>query len=380
MSGAAGLLLVAPAAAFLMTAFNAATWRRGRPDAYFGGRVSVLVPARNEAKRLPATLRAIAASAHPVHEIVVYDDGSTDDSGAVLATLREEIPALRVLSGTELPAGWVGKPHACARLAEAATGDVLVFVDADVRLAPDGLARLASIHESGVDLVTAVPKQVTRSPVEALVVPFLLLSYLSWLPLELVARTRDERVVAANGQLLSIDRRALLGLGGFEVVRDEIVDDVALARQAKRAGLRVAIADGTAMASCRMYESGRAVWEGFSKNIHEGVGGSRALVGVVALYILSFILPWLALAASAWYPTLFLPAVCGVAANVAQRTLLAAHWRQSWWGLVHHSAGAMAVIAIAFNSLIWSARGEIRWAGRRYAARSLRQLPPTGAS
>ncbi len=366
------LVAVAPVIACSMTVLNALTWRRGRTGSRFMGRVSVLIPARNEAARLPAALRAIALSHHPIDEILVYDDGSTDGSESVLADLGREIPSLRVIRGGELPAGWVGKPHACSRLAAEARGEVLVFLDADVVLAPDGLERLASIHQ-GAPLVTAVPRQLTGSPVEHLVLPFLLLSYLSWLPLELVARLRSERVVAANGQVLAIDRDALAKLGGFAAVRTEIVDDVALARHAKRAGLRVAFADGTQIAACRMYGSGRAVWEGFSKNIHEGVGGSAALLGVVTLYFITFILPWLALVVSAWLPALLPAAAVAVLANLCQRSLLVVRWRQSAWGVLHHVAGASLVIVIAVNSLVWSLRGEIRWAGRRYGARAARR-------
>jgi chlorobactene glucosyltransferase len=356
-----------------MTLVNAATWRRGREGARFEGRVSVLIPARNEAARLPAALRAIAKSRHPVHEIIVYDDGSTDTSAAVLADLAQEIPYLRVIRGGDLPAGWVGKPHACERLAAAATGDFFLFLDADVELDETGLERLASIHASGARLVTAVPRQIARSPVEQLVVPFLLLTYLSWLPLELVARLRDERVVAANGQVLSIHREALAALGGFAAVRSEIVDDVALVRCAKRAGLRVAFADGTSIATCRMYRDARSVWQGFSKNIHEGVGSAPALLGVIALYFATFVLPWLVLAAAILRPWLVLPAALAVGANLVQRAVLSVRWRQSGWGLLHQAFGALCVIAIALNSLRWSMRGQIHWAGRSYAPRAARR-------
>ncbi len=363
-----------PLAAAALTVVNAATWRRGRPGEEHGGTVSVLIPARNEAARLPAALRALAKSRHAIHEIVVYDDGSTDETPRVLAQLAAEIPNLRVLRGDgRLPPGWVGKPHACERLAEAATGDLLVYLDADVILEPDGLERIVSILRTGAELVTAVPRQITGSLVERLVVPFLLLSYVSWLPLELVSRSRDPRVVAANGQVLAVRREALRRVGGFGAVRDEIVDDVSLCRAAKRAGVRVAFIDGTWIASCRMYRSGRSVWEGFSKNIHEGVGGSGGLAFVVSLYLAAFVVPWFSLGAAAFGELDALPAAVAVGANVVQRLILTVRWRQSPAGILHHAIGALVVIAIAINSLRWSLRGDIRWAGRSYGARSARR-------
>lgn len=369
-------LAAIPALAFAMTAVNAATWRRGRVGPKLGRRVSVLIPARNEGPRIAQCVRAIAASRQPVLEIICFDDDSTDETPRVLAELQKEIPALRVVRGRGLPSGWVGKPHACERLYREATTDVLVFVDADVTLAPQGLERLLSAIDDGADVVTAVPWQRCVTPVERWVVPFLLLSYVSWLPLELVGRTKDDRVVAANGQLLAVRRPVLERLGGFRCVAREIVDDVAFCRQAKRQGAKVVFLDGTAMASCRMYRTAREVWAGFSKNMHEGVGGSLALAAVVLTYAAAFVAPWLALALGITVlPALFLPAAVAVASNLGQRLLLWLRWGQSPGGLFSHPLGALLVIVIALNSLRWSLRGAIHWAGRSYAASHARKGP-----
>jgi chlorobactene glucosyltransferase len=372
-------LAALPSVALSMSILNAITWRRGRPDARFRSKLSVLVPARNEAKRLPACLRALAASTQPIHEIIVYDDDSTDGTAAVVAALAEDIPGLRLVRGQPLPAGWVGKPHACHRLAQEATGDVLCFLDADVIMEPEGLARIASIFEGApdaatADVVTAAPRQVVETTVERLVVPFLLLSYVSWLPLELVARTKDPRIVAANGQILALTRDSLTRMGGFEAVAHEIVDDVAFCRRAKEVGLRVAFADGTEMARCRMYASARQVWEGFSKNIHEGVGSSLALLIVAAVYLATFAAPAAALVvAAAGAPGLLPAAVVATSAVAGQRALSWARYKQPLSGIFTHPLGALVVVAIAINSLSWSLRGEIKWAGRRYRGRNARR-------
>jgi hypothetical protein len=230
------------------------------------------------------------------------------------------------------------------------------------------------MRATGAELLTAMPRQITRSFSERLVVPFLLLSYVSWLPLELVARTRDPRVVAANGQVLMTTRRTLSRLGGFASIAHEIVDDVALCRHAKASGLRVAFADGTRAARCRMYRSAREVWAGFSKNICEGVGGGVSVAAVSLLYLVTFVLPYAA-AALAWAAgdaRFIAPAAAAAGFNLAQRTLAAWRWKQAWDGLVTHPLGALAVVAIAINSLAWSLRGRITWAGRRYAERTAR--------
>ena len=370
------LLAVLPALAFAMTVANALTWRRGRVEVPAAiGRISVLIPARNEAERLPACLRALAASRVPLHEIVVYDDDSTDGTRAVVTQLMQEIPGLRLERGTPLPPGWVGKPHACERLAQLATGDLLLFLDADVAIEPDGVGRLLSVmRDTRAEMMTAMPRQITCSFAERLVVPFLLLSYVSWLPLELVARTRDPRVVAANGQILLTTRRALEAIGGFAAIAHEIVDDVALCRLAKRSGLRVAFADGALVAHCRMYRSGPEVWAGFSKNICEGVGGNAAVLGVSVLYLITFVVPFV-LVVPAWAigdDRLAVAATVAACLNLMQRALAAWRWHQPFEGLIAHPFGALAVVAIAINSLFWSTRGRIDWAGRRYAHRAAR--------
>ncbi|MBL9027277.1 MAG: glycosyltransferase [Myxococcales bacterium] len=375
MSVSGWALCVLPGVALTMTVVNALSWQRGKTTGTLDEKLSVLIPARNEATRLPAGLRALARSSVRIHEILVYDDDSTDDTPAVLAELSREIPQLRVIRGQPLPAGWVGKPHACHRLSQEATGDLLCFLDADVLVEPEGLARVASIlRGAGADVVTAMPRQIMQTVAERLVVPFLLLSYVSWLPLELVPRTKDPRIVAANGQVLAVRRSALQRMGGFRAIAQEIVDDVAFCRRAKEANLRVVFADGTEIASCRMYATPKQVWEGFSKNIHEGVGSALALLLVVLVYLATFVAPAAAaIVASAAAPTLLVPASVATSLTVSQRALTWLRWRQPVTGLVTHPLGAIAVVAIALNSLTWSLRGEIKWAGRRYASRSARR-------
>ena len=296
-----------------MTLINLRTWPRGRPGARLrdpreeadeaegGERLSVLVPARDEEGSIEACVRAIARSGHPVDEIVVFDDGSTDQTPEILTRLSDQIEQLRVLEGGQgLPPGWVGKPHACHRLAEAATGDVLLFVDADTMLTREGVGRIVSLlQDLEADAVTAVPHQMTGSWAERLILPLLHLTYTSWFPLALTWLSQDVRFLAANGQVLAMRRRAHDDVGGFASVRGEVVDDMAMCRRLKAAGWRVVFADGDQIATCRMYGSARQVWAGFSKNLYEGIGAHPlALAGVIGLYGAAFILPYVALAAS----------------------------------------------------------------------------------
>lgn len=369
-------LAVAPGALALgMASFNVATWPRGGPVRLSSLPVSVLIPARDEQASIGAVVDAVLAQRHPLLELIVYDDGSTDATPEILAA-RAGDPRLRVVRGAGLPEGWVGKPHACHQLSRHARGELLVFVDADVVLDPDAVGRIVALLERyGAEVLTAVPAQITGSFVERLVLPLLHLTYVAWLPLALVHSTHDPRFLAANGQILAVPRVAYDAIGGFEAVRAEVVDDMALCRNAKRARRRVLFADGSLLGRCRMYGSAAEVWKGFSKNLYEGLGESPILLAVVLLlYFSAFILPYLLLPAAVLVPALLGPALAGVAINLALRGLLLVRFRHPLDSALLHPIGVAVLLAIAVNSWRWARRGTIEWAGRVYAARAARKV------
>lgn len=353
-------LALLPALPLGITVINLLTWRAPRPGPV-RGRVSALVPARDEEQTIEACLRSLLAE--PVHEVIVYDDGSTDATAAIVAALAARDDRLRLARGGPLPAGWVGKVHACHQLALRAAGDQLLFVDADVQVRPGCAGALAGVE---ADLVTALPLQQVRTPGEAAVVSLLHLTYLSWLPMALVRRTRDPRVLAANGQLLMVSREALWALGGFAAIRDALVDDMALGRAAKRAGLTVDFVPADALATCRMYRSGREAWRGFSKNLYPGLGAPLLALSVAALYLGCFVLPWLV------WPLAPLPGLLGVAFNLLQRALIARRFGLPAWTVALHLPSALAFLGILANSWRWTRAGRLQWRGRVYASGGVR--------
>ena len=369
-------LLAVPALfALTLTLLNMASWPAGKPGGRHSGTVSVLVPARNEEANIEACVRAIVASRHPIDEVLVYNDQSTDGTSAILRRLCLELPTLRVVGGEPVPPGWVGKPHACHQLAKHASGDLLLFVDADTKLYSEGLERLAWLFSNRrADIVTAVPRQLTGSWVERMMIPLLTVTYTSWLWLPLIYLTRDPRFVAANGQLMAVTRRCYDRIGGFEAVKSEIVDDVAFCRHAKRSGARVVFADGRKTAECRMYNSPLALWLGFSKNIYEGIGNTLVgLLAVLTLYTTVFVLPYGALLVGVLTSAHWLPlALLGVVCNLIMRGALALRYGHSLGSVILHPVAVLGLLAIALNSFRWSRRGRLLWAGRAYASRQKR--------
>ena len=172
-----------------------------------------------------------------------------------------------MLTGGDLPSGWLGKPHACDQLAAAADGSVLVFVDADVVLTADAVAASVELmRRRELQFVSPYPWQLTGSWLERLVQPLLWWSWFTCLPLRVAERSSRPSLAAANGQFLVVDAQVYRAAGGHAAVRDKVVEDVALAHTLVASGGHGGFVDGGAIARCRMYDGGRAVVDGYAKS------------------------------------------------------------------------------------------------------------------
>lgn len=254
--------------------------------------MSLLVPARDEAHRLPATLPGLCAQ--DATEILILNDQSTDATAALVRAAAAADPRVRLLDGTPPPRGWTGKNWACHKLAAAAGGDVLVFCDADVRLAPGALAacwrQMCAQH---ADVFSVFPRQRTGSVGERLLVPLIDEVLLAFLPHPLL-RLPAPGAATANGQLLMFRRASYQAVGGHRAVAGDLAEDVALARRARRLGLRLGLALGGGLASTRMYRGYRESVAGFGKNLRAAHGNSDLwLAGTAAWHLLAYSWPWL---------------------------------------------------------------------------------------
>jgi len=360
--------------------YNRRTWPRPRalPQAAVAA-VSVLVPARNEARNIRSCLEAILAQGEVVLEVLVYSDESSDETDAIVRSIAEVDGRVRLIVGGELPSGWVGKPHACHELGKQARGFWFLFVDADVRLEAGGICGLlaavrAEAEDAAPEVVSLVPRQLSAGFWLDVLQPLLLLTYVSWLPLAWANRRSSRIVAAACGQLLLVARDAFSQLDGFAGVRGAVVDDLAFCRNARDKGARVAFLDGHEIANCRMYDGVRSFWRGFAKNVFWGLGSELNLGVALGLHAACFLLPYgvlvavlLALGRGEAVPSGWLEAACtGVLANLLHRGVLARRHEQGLWSVILHPVAVVVLVVLALDSWRRARLGGIEWSGRSY--------------
>jgi glycosyltransferase involved in cell wall biosynthesis len=330
----------------------------GRPPA--GALVSILIPARNEAANIARCLDAALASTGADVEVVVMDDGSTDDTAAIVGAYAARDPRLRLVQAPALPPGWTGKVHACARLAEAARGTHLLFIDADVRLAPHAAAAMAA-HAAArnIAMISGVPRQSIGSLGEGLTVPFINFLLLCYLPFGGRATQRRPELAAACGQLVLIERRAYEAVGGHATIKGVLHDGIAMARLLRARGHDTEIADGTPLADCRMYDGFSASWQGFIKNAREGMATPVGLPIWTVLLAGAHLWPWALL--PNWEAVLTILLMFALRAAVTLRT------GEPWWTVPLHPLTVVVALAIQWTALIRSALGlPAGWKGRAY--------------
>lgn len=333
--------------------------------------VSVLIPARNEATTISDCVKSLLDQRYPNLEILVLDDASTDGTGALVDALQARSSRLSVIHQPgDPPAGWTGKNYACHVLAGLATGDWLLFTDADTVHEPDSVARgIAYAAALDAAFVSVFPYQVVRTWGERLLVSFLLdFVPLMTINLPVLARGGAARV-AANGQYLLVHAASYRALGGHASIHDELVDDFALAHRFHAEGHKIVLVQGARMLACRMYHNAREVWGGFSKNVLGALDAPRRWrtllwVPIFAwLYACLFVLPFVQL----WSHQRCALAVVEIAWLLLLRTVLVWRLKRPVDEIVTTPLAAWSVMALGLTAVLrrWL-RVPIVWKGRKY--------------
>lgn len=314
--------------------------------------VSICIPARNESNSIERCVRSAIDQQYPNHRVLVLDDGSTDGTSEILNSLEvQHSNLLTVYEGTPKPHDWLGKSWACHQLSEHAYGDILIFIDADTWLEPEATSKVVRTMGSDVvDFITLWPMQKFSSFWEKTVIPlvyFALLTLLptryvyrapKWLP-QLLKKKMAPFFAAANGQFTAFKKKAYQAIGGHESVKQQVVEDVELAKNIKRNGFRMTMYHGKNAVSCQMYESHQQLWDGFRKNFFAGFGHNPFLfTGMGLLHIITFILPIVSLPFLLFWgsPSLLLLASATIALMFIQRYIIDRWFGWSFlYGLLH---------------------------------------------
>ena len=331
--------------------------------------VSVLIPARNEEQSIGGALECILKSTHSNFEVLVLDDHSEDQTGKVVKGFMERDPRVRLLSSKTLPDGWNGKQHACWQLANVASYEKFLFLDADVRLTRDALSRcLAEQRFRNAQLISGFPLQETGTFAEKLLIPLMHYVLLGYLPLDQMRTNPGVGLAAGCGQLFLAEKQAYMNAGGHAAIQSSRHDGIQLPRAFRKAGFHTDIFDASDIARCRMYTSAQQVINGLLKNATEGIANARLIVPFTILLIGGSVLPILSLVVGCWIGIGMVPASILCLATIMSaipRFVACNRFHQSWIGAAFHPVGIACFVAIQWLALARSFFGiKTKWRGR----------------
>ncbi len=357
-------LLLANIIVFFIVAYNLFTAPRIR-NIYeknaSNKKVSVLIPARNEEKNISVCLDSMIGQSYSNIEIIVLDDNSEDSTSIIVEEYLRKDSRIKLIKGEPLPPNWLGKNWACFQLSKSASGDFLLFIDADVRLRENALSYAVNIYESkNVKMLSVFPTQIINNIGTQIIVPLMNWVLLMFLPLKKVYASKKNSFVAANGQFIMIDKNVYESFGGHESVRNEIVEDMEIARILKSNGNKIITALGGDGVYCKMYDSFTDSLKGFSKNFYTGFKiPAFVFILMLAFFQLAFLLPLIIMFYDYKYLLILLLIVLQrifVSIMSGQNVLL---------NLILHPLQMIMVFVVGINSIVVSKRRSVEWKGRR---------------
>lgn len=391
---AAAVLLMFAAVPAVMFLVNLRWYRAPRVAGVSGARVAVLIPARDEERNIGDCVECVLASRDVELEVVVLDDASTDGTADVVREIAQRDARVRLVSGRGLPSGWNGKQHACWLLAQETSAPLMLFVDADVRVRPDAVARCAAeMRARRVALLSGFPRLVMRGWMERMLLPLIHFVLLGLLPMGRMRKTTRPAYAAGCGQFMLVEREAYFACGGHSAIKETRHDGLRLPRLFREHGMRTDLVDLTDLAEVRMYESANAVWMGLAKNATEGLGAPARIVPVTVLLAVGQVLPlvaavlWVAFLVSSWVvgatfdnarAVVWVSVLLGLAvvASYLPRVLAVRRFREPLGSAMLHPVGIVMLLAVQWYALARQVMGRpVAWRARSYASGTGEEIP-----
>jgi len=346
------------AIALFITVLNAFSIITPREGGQVIQKISVLVPLRNEEENAVAIVETLAAQENlDSVEFLILNDNSTDKTYELVSATARGDSRFTLLQGASLPDGWLGKPWALKQLSESANGEILICIDADVRLSKNAIAAtVQSMQKHSLDFFSAYPSQVARTFGERMIQPLLQWSWLSSVPLSIAKKSSNPSFAVANGQFFAVRKSALESSGGYSSIKVEVLDDMQMARVLLRNKFKGTVGNGALIAQCHMYSSWFELRNGYAKSLWKGFGGVFGSIIAIALLAITGIVPILAAATGSPFGWLAFEAI------LISRVISAKITRGNLFdSLLHPLSAALLIYLIIYS---WLMRGRIQWKGR----------------
>jgi glycosyltransferase involved in cell wall biosynthesis len=352
------LLTIPSSFILLISLINFLTIRTPNKSSQIKESISVVVPLRNEAKNVAELVASLHHQKNLTHiEFLLLDDNSDDDTLTLLQQHTLGLTNFHIVSGTTLPPGWIGKTWALQQLFEKSSGEIIISIDADVRLVPDAISKAVTLlKKAQLDFLSPYPKQLAYTWSEKLIQPLLQWSWMSTVILRIAERSSLSSTVVANGQFFVVRRAALTQVGGYDSVRNKVLDDVVLARSLVKSGSHGCVVNGAAIATTRMYSSWKEIQSGYGKSLHAAFGsvlGSAIAIVFVFLTGIAPVIAGITGSTIGWY---------AFGAVTLTRAMSAIKVGKSGLDAILHPVSSALLIYLIIYS--WMMRGQVQWKGR----------------
>ncbi|MFD1030058.1 glycosyltransferase [Metaplanococcus flavidus] len=330
--------------------------------------LSVMVPMRNEERNVKALIASLKKNTYPNCEFIILNDQSTDNTQQFLETETAGDSRFTLLHGVELPHGWIGKVHACHQLQKAATGDYLMFVDADINFSPQAFKQsLSLLQKKNAQLLSGFPAFEVAPFLSKLLVPMQHFVVFFHLPLAFANYSSFPAATAAHGAWMLFERKAYDAIGGHQTVYNSLVEDVHISREIKKAGHRMLLANITKSVNSKMYETNSEVWEGFLKNSYTGIGRSPLMAIALAVFYVVFYISPLFIAVIGLFTLEWLYFIPYILISLQQLyIMLRTGQNPALAFLIPLQAGAMIAVLLHAMKKSWS-KQSYSWKGRNYS-------------